>query len=73
MPRSFDSDALDGAVLRFTALVDCETCGVTFDGVWEDSSLTVEDVAEIVPATQTCPAGHSYVVEYPGWAFFSEA
>lgn len=61
-------------MLVLRALLDCPVCGITFKGVWEDDSLSVQDMAEAPVADQTCDCG--YVMkdeEYPGWMFRSEA
>jgi hypothetical protein len=63
-------------MLDLTALVDCGNpgCGETFDGHWQDDSLSVQDMAEPPEAEQECPAcGHRQLEVYPGWCFRSEA
>src|SRR5215472_16843731 len=43
-------------VLELTALVDCDGCGTTYEGRWQDESMSVQDMAEPPEAEQTCPA-----------------
>lgn len=65
--------------LRLPARVDCENdpslCGQTFEAVWEDDSMTIEDMAEAPVADIKCPnCGHVHKdFEWPGWTFRSEA
>jgi hypothetical protein len=59
-----------------TALVDCENpdCGETYEGRWEDDSMSVQDMAEPPAAEQECPlCGHKQFEVYPAWCFNSEA
>jgi len=59
-------------VLR--AILDCSDCDESFEGVWHDSSLSIQDMAEPPVADQKCPNGHVMKDEvYPGWCFRSEA
>lgn len=76
VPREFDSDlvARGEQRLRFVELVDCPSCDVVFDGVFDDDSLTVEDMVDPPTGTHTCPqCGHRWTSEATGWSFFSEA
>jgi catabolite regulation protein CreA len=74
-----DEQARSGGPLVLTALVDCDEneggCGTTFQAIWTDDSLSVEDMAEPPVASITCPeCGHVHVaMEWPGWTFYSEA
>jgi hypothetical protein len=57
-----------------TAFVDCPACGTTYEGVWQDDSITDQDRDQAPVARQACPAclaGQD--VEYPGWSWRSEA
>jgi hypothetical protein len=59
-------------VLR--SLLDCPSCEATFEGIWEDDSLSLQDMAEAPVADQTCVCGHVMKdEEFPGWMFRSEA
>ena len=61
-------------VIQLSALVDCVKCGTTFTGYWQDDSIDIEqmDAAPVMP--QKCPeCGHTSHVEWPGWAYHSEA
>lgn len=61
-------------VVELTALVDCRSCGVIFDGWWVDDSLSVQDMADVPEDDQTCPAcGNVQREPYPGWCFRGEA
>jgi hypothetical protein len=61
-------------VLILRALVDCGSCGETFEGTWTDDSMSVQDMAEPPEAGQACPAcGHVQLEVYPAWCFNSEA
>jgi hypothetical protein len=58
------------------ALVDCANpkCGETYEGLWTDDSLSVQDMAEPPEAEQECPScGNKQVEIFPGWTFRSEA
>jgi hypothetical protein len=74
-----DEQARSGGPLVLTALVDCDEdeggCGVTFQAVWTDDSISVEDMAEPPAADITCPeCGRTVTaMEWPGWMFRSEA
>jgi hypothetical protein len=61
--------------VRLVTIQTCDDCDVDFEGVWVDAeSDTIQDMAEAPVADQTCPNGHVMKdVEYPGWAFMSEA
>ena len=61
-------------MLDLTALVDCASCGTTYEGRWLDDSMSVQDMAEPPEAVQECPScGHRQQEVYPGWMFRSEA
>lgn len=73
MPRDFDSAEPDCPV-RFTELVDCPACAVTFEGVFADDSLSVQDLADAPSARHSCPAcGHRFTTQLTGWTFYTEA
>jgi uncharacterized protein (UPF0212 family) len=77
MPRAFDSDAVardEESHLRFSELVDCPQCATTFEGVFTDTSISVEDIVDPPRGRHTCPAcGVRWESEMTGWTFFSEA
>jgi hypothetical protein len=61
-------------VLRLTALVDCGSCDETYEGVWLDESMSVQDMAEPPEAGQVCPCcGHKQLEVYPAWCWRGEA
>jgi len=54
-----------------TAVYRCEPCGgEETEGIWPAPD---QDADGPPVADQVCPAGHVQTVEYPGFAFFSEA
>lgn len=76
-PKQNDSDDLrrgEGELLRFSANVDCPECGSTFEQIWTDDSMTVEDMVDAPVATAHCEeCGHEWEAEYEGWMIRSEA
>jgi uncharacterized protein (UPF0212 family) len=61
-------------MIQLTAYVDCPECGTTFDGVWTDDSIDIQQIVETPVATFTCPGcGASFEAPYPGWMSWSEA
>lgn len=76
-PRAFDSDEVsraDTPLLRFSENVDCDECGVVFEGEFVDNSMTVEDIADPPRGRHVCPGcGHEWTSEMTGWTFYSEA
>jgi hypothetical protein len=73
-----DDQARDGKVMFLTAVVDCDGpdgCGGMFEAIWEEESMTLEDMAEPPVADQTCTeCGKVHKdLAWPGWCFRSEA
>lgn len=56
------------------ANVDCDECGATYDGEWDDIADSVQDLEEAPVAEQECPGcGHKQWEEWPGWVVHTEA
>lgn len=73
-----DEQARSGGPLVLTALVDCDGdggCDATFQAVWTDDSLSIEDMTEPPRADIACPECGLVMedMEWPGWCFRSEA
>jgi C4-type Zn-finger protein len=74
MPSFGDSVRGDSDPVVFTANLDCPKCEATFEGVWHDDSMDMEQVVDIAPIQAVCPkCGHTWEAEYPGWTAFTEA
>lgn len=73
MPRDNDTDTEGDALLRFTSLIDCEVCGIEFEGIWTVDAIDVEQLVEPPTGDQKCPYGHLVEYEYPGWVNYSDA
>jgi len=73
MRSDSDEQGRSGAPLVLTANVDCESCGAVYQGMWADSSMSLEDMAEPPVAVQSCSCGHQQEETWPGWCFRSEA
>lgn len=56
-----------------TAFLECPECGVTTECFWATDAESAEDLASAPEAPQTCPAGHTWQAEWPGYSFFTEA
>jgi hypothetical protein len=54
-------------------IIGCPACGIEFEAVWLSESDTIQDMDEAPVARQTCPDGHTFEAEYPGWTSFTEA
>lgn len=60
--------------MDFTALVECPSCDITFEGHWHDDSMDPEQMDGPPSGEQECPeCGEVTVIEYPGWSVFGEA
>jgi hypothetical protein len=60
--------------IALSAVVDCKTCGVSFDGEWVDNDAdSPEDVDGTPVAVLECPSGHKHSYDYPGWTSWTEA
>lgn len=76
MPRDNDTGAEfhTNTKLHFSANLDCPKCGTIIDGVWEDSSVDIEQMVDPPVAEQICPeCGHKWMETYPGWTNYSDA
>lgn len=76
MPRNFDSDSPTSPVCSFVEIVDCDSCGTTFEGFFTDQSgsLSFEDMTDPPAGTHTCPGCQRvFSTELTGWTFYSEA
>lgn len=56
-----------------TALVDCPSCEVTFEGQWVDSSMDIEQMDGPPVAEQACTCGEVFEETYPGWSEYGGA
>jgi hypothetical protein len=56
-----------------TSFLECPVCGVTIEGIWVTDAESLEDLASAPDAIQTCPDGHTWQAEWPGYSFFTEA
>lgn len=56
-----------------TYLIECPECDVEFEGTWHDNSMDSEQRDEAPVQEQTCPNGHIFEAEYPGWSYMGEA
>lgn len=54
-----------------TAVLPCPGCGQDADCLWIDPEG--QDAVEAPSGEQRCACGHTWVAEYPGWSFFTEA
>lgn len=57
-----------------SAIVDCPSCGVPFEGQWQTDVMDIEQLDGPPECVQTCPTCRvTFDAEYPGWTEFGGA
>lgn len=55
-------------------LVECPSCGISFEGQWGDDSMDIEQMDAAPEDEQTCPeCERTFWAVYPGWTEFGGA
>lgn len=78
MPRTGDSDLnrAEDEPITLTELVDCPSCGTTFDGIFPTEARDEDGLADVteVEAVQHCPAcGDTFDASASGWLSYGNA